>query len=61
MTMVRSPTRTMRSIGANTKMTPGPFGRGYSLPKRKITPRSYSFRTLMELRRYRTTIIAKMR
>ena len=26
--MVRRPTRTMRSIGANTKMTPGPFGRG---------------------------------
>ena len=55
MTIVRRLTRTIRSIGANTRMTPGPFGCGSSLPSRKITPRSYSARILMELSRYSTT------
>ena len=44
-------TRAIRSIGANTRMMPGPFGAGSSLPSRKITPRSYSFRILIEVSR----------
>ena len=48
-TTVRRLTRTIRSMGANTRITPGPFGPTRSLPSLKITPRSYSGRILMEL------------
>src|SRR5512135_3569788 len=61
MTIVRRLTRTIRSIGAKTRMTPGPLGCGNSLPRRKMTPRSYSARILIELKRYRSTIRAKMK
>ena len=47
---MRRLTRTMRSMGANTSTTPGPFGWGRSLPSRKMTPRSYSRRILIELK-----------
>src|SRR5205807_8978270 len=57
----RSEIRTMRSTGANTRMIPGPLGLGSSRPRRKITPRSYSRRILIELRMYRTTIIMAMK
>ena len=56
MTTVRRLTRTMRSMGANTRTTPGPFGCGSSLPSRKITPRSYSARMLIDINRYTTRI-----
>ena len=39
------------TAGAKTKIRPGPFGCGNSLPRRKMTPRSYSARILMELSR----------
>src|SRR6202046_4482291 len=52
---MRSETRTMRSGGAKTKMTPGPFGSGSRRPREKRTPRSYSRRIFMELSRYRIT------
>ena len=32
-------------------MSPGPLGYGKSLPSRKITPRSYSFKILIQLRK----------
>ena len=51
MTIVRRLTRTIRSMGANTKMTPGPFGASSSFPRRNTTARSYSFRILIELSR----------
>src|SRR5262249_47005317 len=44
--------RTMRSMGANTPMIPGPFSLGNKCPNRKITPRSYSARIFMELSKY---------
>src|SRR5512133_818498 len=47
----------MRSRGAKTKINPGPLAADSSRPRRKITPRSYSARILMELRRYRATMI----
>ena len=48
MASIRSEIRTMRSMGANTSATPGPFGCGKTRPKRKITPRSYSLRILID-------------
>ena len=39
--------RTIRSIGGNTRITPGPFGIPSTRPSLKITPRSYSARILM--------------
>src|SRR5450759_1954741 len=48
----------MRSIGAKTRMTPGPFSLGSSLPNRKMTPRSYSARILIDPRKYSTTTSA---
>ncbi len=42
----------MRSSGANTKIRPGPLASGSRRPRRKITPRSYSARILIELSRY---------
>ncbi len=51
MTIVRRLTLTIRSIGANTRMTPGPFGASSSLPSLNTTPRSYSLRILIELSR----------
>src|ERR1700737_541525 len=56
----RSEIRTMRSTGTNTRMIPGPLAFGSSRPRRKITPRSYSRRILIELTMYRTTIITRM-
>ena len=52
----RSETRTMRSIGANTRMMPGPFAVPSNRPSRKMTPRSYSARILIEFSKYKTTI-----
>src|ERR1700693_6096248 len=46
----------MRSTGANTRMSPGPFASGSTRPRRKMTPRSYSRRILIELSRYTMTI-----
>jgi len=43
-------TLTMRSMGENTRMIPGPFGLESTRPSRKITPLSYSLRILMEFR-----------
>src|SRR5271157_694460 len=57
MVSMRRETRTMRSMGANTRMMPGPFGCGSTRPSRKITPRSYSRSILMEVSRYSTTMI----
>src|ERR1019366_5896497 len=54
---IRRETRTMRSMGANTRMMPGPFGCGSTRPSREITPRSYSRRILIEVSRYSTTMI----
>src|SRR4051812_47122805 len=51
----------MRSMGLNTRMTPGPLARSSSFPRRKTTPRSYSARILIELIRYSTTIRAATR
>jgi hypothetical protein len=51
----RSEMRTILSIGAKTRKIPGPFASGSSRPRRKITPRSYSGRILMELRMYRAS------
>src|SRR6202021_869877 len=53
----RNETRTMRSIGANTRMTPGPLAALKRRPRRKITPRSYSANILTELSKYRTTMM----
>ena len=53
----RNEIRTMRSIGANTRMMPGPFAFGSKRPRRKITPRSYSARILIELRMYRAKMM----
>src|SRR5262245_54909456 len=58
---VRRLTRTMRSMGRNTRITPGPFGRGRSFPRRKMTPRSYSDRILTELIRYSRAMTTKIR
>src|SRR5215468_1970062 len=38
-------------------MMPGPLGFDSALPSRKMTPRSYSRRTLMQLNRYRTKMM----
>src|SRR5205809_3110548 len=57
---VRRLTRTIRSIGANTRITPGPFGRGNNFPNRKMTPRSYSARILIELITYSTTMTTRI-
>src|SRR6266571_2501148 len=46
-TTVRSDTRTMRSIGKNTRAIPGPFAASSSRPRRNTTALSYSFRILM--------------
>ena len=56
----RSEMRTIRSTGANTRMMPGPFSCPSKRPRRKITPRSYSARILIELRRYKITTIVTM-
>src|SRR4026207_562642 len=53
----RNETRTMRSMGAKTRMMPGPLGLGSTRPRRKITPRSYSARILMEDSRYTPTMM----
>src|ERR1043165_175000 len=57
----RSDTRTIRSIGAKTRKSPGPFASGSRRPRRKITPRSYSGRILIEASRYRPKMMAKIR
>src|SRR5271167_1508474 len=46
----------MRSIGLNTRIKPGPFALSSRRPRRKITPRSYSARILIEFSTYKTTI-----
>src|SRR5579863_4846521 len=51
--MVRKSTRIMRSTGEKTTINPGPLGLVMARPRRKITPRSYSFRTRMQVNRYR--------
>src|SRR5579862_1713740 len=53
---MRSDTRTIRSMGLNTRITPGPLARDSTRPRRKITPRSYSARILMDESRYNTTM-----
>ena len=53
--MVRKSTRIMRSTGPKTMISPGPLGLGMARPRRKITPRSYSFRTRMQVNRYKAT------
>src|SRR5579871_962921 len=53
--MVRKSTRIMLSTGQKTMISPGPLGLGIARPKRKITPRWYSFRTRIQVNRYRTT------
>src|SRR5215216_1373081 len=40
---------TILSTSGNNKKSPGPFGPPWTLPRRKITPRSYSLTTLMAL------------
>ena len=42
--------RTIWSIGRKTRMMPGPLGAPSTRPSRKITPRSYSRRILIEFR-----------
>src|SRR6187431_829233 len=42
-------------MGHPTKMSPGPFASGSKRPNRKMTPRSYSRRTLMELKSHTAT------
>src|SRR5262249_19915931 len=56
MVTVRKLTLTMRSIGRNTRITPGPLAAGRTRPSLKITPRSYSGRILIELKRYSAII-----
>src|ERR1017187_3652748 len=56
---MRSDTRTIRSTGANTKTSPGPFGSFSNRPSRKITPRSYSRRILIEFSSQIATMITK--
>src|SRR3989441_11998901 len=55
--IVRSLTRTIRSIGHITQSRPGPLGSPINRPMRKITPRSYSRRTFSELKSQIKTII----
>jgi len=50
-TTVRSEIRTMRSNGQKIRTSPGPFGRLPSRPSQNVTARSYSFRTLIHLKR----------
>ena len=50
----------MRSNGAKTRISPGPLGSGSSRPSRKITPRSYSRRILIELSSQIPTISTKI-
>ncbi len=57
----RSETRTMRSNGLKTKMMPGPLGSSSRRPRRKITPRSYSARILMQERTQMTTMTSATR
>src|SRR5215510_10775068 len=57
MVIVRRLTRTIRSIGQNTQIRPGPFGSASNRPIRKITPRSYSRSTFSELKSQIKTII----
>src|SRR5947209_4314961 len=52
----RSEMRTIRSIGANTRKMPGPLASLSRRPRRKMTPRSYSGRILIELSRYKPKI-----
>src|SRR5687768_9885652 len=59
-TTVRRLTLIIRSIGANTRITPGPLGCGSSFPSRKTTPRSYSARIFTELITYNTTMTMAM-
>src|SRR5918994_1857982 len=47
-TVLRSILTILSTIGRRIK-SPGPFGPPWTLPRRKITPRSYSLTTLMEL------------
>src|SRR3712207_2573094 len=47
-TVLRSILTIMSASGHNRK-SPGPFGPPWTLPRRKITPRSYSLTTLMAL------------
>src|SRR5712692_2190143 len=56
---IRRDTRTMRSTGTKTKQTPGPLGFVSTRPRRKMTPRSYSARILMEEMRYTKTTMQK--
>src|ERR1043165_4060543 len=56
MVIVRRLTRTIRSIGQNTQIKPGPFGSAISRPIRKMTPRSYSRRTFSEMKNQIKTI-----
>src|SRR5258707_10957027 len=56
--------RSMRTIfwtGANTKIRPGPLASCIRRPREKITPRSYSRRILMQLRKYRTIMTTAAR
>lgn len=53
--MVRKLIRTILSTGESTKIKPGPLGFANTLPKRKITPRSYSRSILIQLRSRKTS------
>src|SRR5215213_8456533 len=49
---------TILSTSGNNKKSPGPFGPPWTLPRRKMTPRSYSLTTLMALTTTEATNIA---
>src|SRR5712692_1847502 len=57
---MRSDTRTMRSTGAKTRATPGPLACSSTRPRRKMTPRSYSARILIDEITHTPMMIQKM-